>query len=72
MLLHAQGHPGLKIPGRSQVLFYCHGNPGASVKWESSKIITAFRLGAQWHRVTKDKTPHFGLYQSGALSPARL
>ncbi|KAI7786880.1 hypothetical protein LA080_002350 [Diaporthe eres] len=47
----------LKIPGRSQVLFYCHGNPGASVKWESSKIITAFRLGAQWHRVTKDKTP---------------
>lgn len=27
------------------------------MKWESSKIITAFRLGAQWHRVTKDKTP---------------
>lgn len=51
---------GSKIPGRvghSQALFYCHGIPGASVKWESSKIITAFRLGAQWHRVTKDKTP---------------
>lgn len=27
----------LKIPGHSQVLFYCHGIPGASVKWESSK-----------------------------------
>lgn len=61
-----------KMPGHSQSLFLWSRIPGASVKWESSKDHHSIQT---WHTVAssdKGQNPHFGLHQSGALSPARL